>query len=61
MFSFIKRHWIIYLIGIVVALALGLGLAYFVGVKGSTPDYLHAEEVSAEAEDSGLADASNVA
>ena len=38
MFSFIKRHWIAYLIGAIVAIALGFGLSYFVGVAGSTPE-----------------------
>ena len=48
MFSFIMRHWIVYLIGAIVALALGFGLAYFVGVKGSTPEALHFEEINQE-------------
>lgn len=38
MFSFIKRHWIAYLVGAAVAVALGFGLSYFVGVAGSTPE-----------------------
>ena len=48
MFSFIKRHWIAYLIGAVVALALGLGLSYFVGVAGSTPEAQRVERNEAE-------------
>lgn len=50
MFSFIRRHWIAYLIGAVVALILGFALAYMVGVVGSTPDAVHTEEVMQEAE-----------
>lgn len=52
MFSFIRKHWVAYLIGIVIAIALGLGLAYFVGVKGSTPESIHVDEVAQETEDS---------
>lgn len=51
MFSFIKRHWIAYLIGAVAALALGFGLAYAVGVVGSTPEAVHTEEVLQESGD----------
>ncbi|AEB07885.1 hypothetical protein Corgl_1790 [Coriobacterium glomerans PW2] len=36
MFAFIKRHWLCYLIGLAIAVALGLGGAFLVGVKGST-------------------------
>ena len=38
MFSYIKRHWPIYLILVLIAIALGFGAAYVVGVKGSTPE-----------------------
>ena len=31
MFKFIRRHWVIYLIGCILAVALGLGLAYYIG------------------------------
>lgn len=48
MFSFIKRHWIAYLIGAIVAIALGLGLSYFVGVAGSTPEAQRVERKEAE-------------
>lgn len=48
MFSFIRRHWVAYLIGLVLAIALGFGVAIFVGIKGSTPVSTHAEEVKQE-------------
>ena len=48
MFSFIKRHWIVYLVGAVVALALGFALAYAVGVAGSTPEAVRVERNEAE-------------
>lgn len=48
MFSFIRRHWVAYLIAAAVALALGFGLAYFVGVKGSLPADVKAERIAAE-------------
>ncbi len=48
MFSFIRRHWVVYLIGLVLAIALGLGAAVLVGIKGSTPASTHAEEVKQE-------------
>ena len=38
MFSFIKKHWLVYIIGAALAVALGFGAAYVVGVIGSTPD-----------------------
>lgn len=46
MFSYIKRHWPIYLILTLIAIALGFGAAYVVGVKGSTPETTMNEEVS---------------
>lgn len=48
MFRYIKQHWVRYLILALVAVALGLGAAYFVGVKGSTPESTMAEEVQGE-------------
>ena len=45
MFSFIKKHWVFYLVGAIVAVALGFALALFVGAKGSTPENLHADDV----------------
>lgn len=48
MFSYIKRHWPIYLILVLIAIALGFGAAYVVGVKGSTPESTISEEVQHE-------------
>ena len=48
MFSYIKRHWPIYLILTLIAIALGFGAAYIVGVKGSTPASAISEEVEQE-------------
>lgn len=48
MFSFIKRHWPVYLILTLIAVALGFGSAYIVGVKGSTPASAISEEVEQE-------------
>ena len=56
MFKFIKEHWIAYLIGAVIAIAIGFGASYFVGVIGSTPEDASvvaagsAEPAAAEAE-----------
>ena len=44
MFKFIKEHWIAYLIGAVIAIAIGFGASYFVGVIGSTPEDARAPE-----------------
>lgn len=51
MISFIKRHWPVYLILFLLAIALGFGAAYIVGVKGSTPTATLEEQV--ESEESG--------
>lgn len=48
MFSYIKRHWPIYLISTLIAIALGFGAAYVVGIKGSTPETTMNEEVEQE-------------
>ena len=48
MFSYIKRHWPVYLILALIAIALGFGAAYIVGVKGSTPESTISEEVEHE-------------
>ena len=48
MFSYIKRHWPIYLILALIAVALGFGAAYIVGVKGSTPESTISGEVQRE-------------
>ena len=47
-FSFIKRNWIAYLIGAVVAILLGLGVSYFLGVKWSTPEEVRSERLAEE-------------
>ncbi len=49
MFKFIRQHWIAYLIGAVVAIALGLGASYLVYIKGSTPASIREEQVADEA------------
>ncbi len=51
MFSYIRRHWVVYLILFLTAIAVGLGAAYVVGVKGSTPASTLAEEVQSEQSD----------
>ena len=33
MLSFIKKHWIAYLVGATLAVALGFGASYLLGVK----------------------------
>ena len=48
MFSYIRRHWPVYLILTLIAVALGFGAAYIVGVKGSTPESTINEEVQQE-------------
>lgn len=48
MFRFIREHWLVYLIGLALALALGFGASVFVGIKGSTPEDAHLEEVKNE-------------
>ena len=45
MFSYIKRHWPVYVILTLIAIALGFGAAYIVGAKGSTPASAISEEV----------------
>lgn len=51
MLSFIRRHWVAYLIVAAVAIVLGFGVAYFVGVKGSTPEKVRTERIAAEKRD----------
>lgn len=48
MFSYIRRHWPVYLILTLIAVALGFGAAYIVDVKGSTPESAISEEVQQE-------------
>ena len=31
MLDFIKKHWVLYLLGFIAAIALGLGAAYYIG------------------------------
>ena len=51
MFAFIRKHWAAYLIGAGIAVALGLGVSYILGVKWSTPEDVRAERQEAYAED----------
>lgn len=48
MFSYIKRHWPVYVVLFLIAIAMGLGAAYIVGAKGSTPSSMMSEEVEQE-------------
>lgn len=56
MLDFIRRHWIAYVVGAVLAVALGAAAAYIVGVKGSTPAATKQERVAAERENMQFAD-----
>ena len=49
MLSFFKQHWLAYLIAAAVAIVIGLGGAYVVGVWGSTPEDTAEEQASEEA------------
>ena len=51
MFAFIRKHWVAYLIGAAVAVVLGFGVSYVLGVKWSTPEDVRAERQEAYAED----------
>ncbi len=48
MLSYLRRHWLLYLILTALAIALGLGASYVVGVIGSTPDSVREERVASE-------------
>lgn len=48
MFSYIKRHWPVYVVLFLIAIAMGLGAAYIVGAKGSTLRSTMSEEVEQE-------------
>lgn len=48
MLSFIRRHWVAYAVGAALALLLGFGAAWIVGVKCSTPEDIRAERIKAE-------------
>lgn len=41
--AFIKRHWVAYVAGAVIALLLGFGLSYVLGQRWSTPENVRAE------------------
>lgn len=56
MFSFIRRHWIAYIILMVLAIVLGLGAAAILGVKWSTPADVRSEHIKAERSNSKSAD-----
>ena len=48
MLRYIKEHWLIYLICVAVAVALGLSASYVVGVIGSTPVDVRVERRESE-------------
>lgn len=51
MFSFIRKHWAAYLIGAAVAVALGFGASYVLGIKWSTPPEVRAERLEEQEKD----------
>lgn len=57
MFRFIRRHWLAYLIGFVLAVAIGAAGAVFIGERFSTPEDVRQARVAAEKKDASLADA----
>lgn len=57
MLSFIKKHWIAYLVGATLAVALGFGASYLLGVKWSTPPEIRAQRIEAEESNRKAADA----
>lgn len=54
--SFIRRHWLAYLIGAIIAVAVGGLAAYVVGVKASTPDDVRQQRIAAERQQGDLND-----
>lgn len=55
--AFIKRHWVAYVAGIIIALLLGFGLSYVLGQKWSTPESVRAaREAKHEREHDGIVD-----
>ena len=56
MFAFIRRHWVAYLVGAVLAIALGAGAAVFVGAKASTPQEVKSERAAAEEQNERFTD-----
>ncbi|QWT17588.1 hypothetical protein KPC83_07090 [Collinsella sp. zg1085] len=48
MIAFIKKHWRAYLIGALLAIALGAGASIILGIKASTPEDLRQKRIEAE-------------
>lgn len=48
MLSFFRRHWVAYVVMMVVALGLGFGAAWIFNIKGSTPADIRAQRIKAE-------------
>lgn len=46
--SFIREHWLVYLVGAALAVVLGLGASYVLGVKWSTPEDVRAQRIEQE-------------
>lgn len=46
--SFIRRHWIAYIVGAALAILLGLGASYVLGKKWSTPNDVRREQIAKE-------------
>ena len=46
--SFIREHWLAYLVGAAIAVVLGLGGAYILGVKWSTPQEVREDRIEHE-------------
>lgn len=54
MFAFIQKHWVAYLVGAAVAVALGFGASYVLGIKWSTPPEVRAERLEEQERDEEL-------
>lgn len=54
MFAFIQKHWVAYLVGAAVAVALGFGASYVLGIKWSTPPEVRAERLEEQEKDEEL-------
>lgn len=54
--DFIRRHWLAYLIGVVIAIAVGALAAYIVGIKASTPEDVRQQRIAAEQQQGTLND-----
>lgn len=57
MFTYIKEHWLVYLVIAVVAIVVGYGASAVLGAKWSTPENLRQERVKAESSDKSAAQA----